>query len=109
MMEIRPATRQDFEEFYGELPPMTTRCLAGIEDGKTVGMAGYYIRENAAVVFTDFKEGLSKRNIVRGARAVVDLAKKLKVDLIAFEGMGGEKALRHFGFESEGKLWRFSV
>ncbi len=105
---IRPATRADFEAFYGQAPAMTTRALAGEIEGNVVGMAGYYLVGNAVAVFTDFKEGLSKRDIIRGARAAVKLAKKVGVDLIAAQGSDND-ALKHFGFKPDGEVWRLTV
>lgn len=108
MIAIRPATRADFQEFYGKAPSMTTRALAGENDEGLVGMAGYYLAGDVVAVFTDFREGLDKRDIIRGARAVVNLAKKVGVDLIAKQDSDND-ALKHFGFEQDGEVWRLSV
>ena len=51
--EIRPATAEDFQEFYGRPAPFTLRAIVVVKDGKPVGFGGYYLIDGAALVFTD--------------------------------------------------------
>ena len=107
MIDIRAATRDDYEAFYGKPPGRTVRALAAFNGAATpTAIGGYYLDDGAAVVFTDGGETLSKRDRVRGARAVMALVAGLKMPVVALDGADGEVALRHFGFEKTGNIWR---
>ena len=86
---------------------MTVWALAGTDAaGETIGIAGYYLAGDYAIAFTNYREGLSKRDIVRGARALVDKLMELDVDVIASAGFANTAPLEHFGFEPLGPFWR---
>jgi hypothetical protein len=109
MIRARPATPEDFLEFYGKLPVRTTRAVVGEkEDGTIAGVAGYYLQGNVAVIYSDYKGGLSKRDEVRGAKIAVDFAKQAGVDLVATQEVDND-IMKHFGFEPEGDIWRLRV
>lgn len=111
MLTIRPATREEVIAWHDGLPPMTVRALAAVdEDGKVQGVGGYYLRGNSAIVFTHYLPGMSPRDILRGARAVVELARKTGAQVIGrVEDDAGERSARHFGFEPIGdNLWRLA-
>lgn len=104
-MIVRPATRADFQAFYGELPSQTVKAWVAVEDDKPVGIGGYYLLGGMAVVFTD-QRGMSKRDMVRGARALMTKLKKLRMDVVAGSDLPNVTMLKHFGFEPFGDYWR---
>ena len=104
-MIVRPCTRADFEAFYGRTPPMTVRALAAERDGKVVGIGGYYIAEGVAHAFSDQK-GMTKREIVKAARALVAFLGTVKAQMVAQCGPDGDTVLKHYGFEPWGTFWR---
>ncbi len=106
-MEVRPATRADFETFYGELPSQTVKAWVAVEDDNPVGIGGYYLSGGMAVVFTDHKD-MSKRDIIRGARALMVELRKLGMDVVAGSDFPNATALKHFGFEPFGDYWRLA-
>ncbi len=106
-MIVRPATRADFEVFYGELPSQTVKAWVAVEDGKPIGIGGYYLAGGMAVVFTDHKD-MNKRDMVRGARALMVELKKLGMDVVAGSDLPNATALKHFGFEPFGDYWRLA-
>lgn len=88
---------------------MTVKALAGEIDGEVVGIGGYYIKDGVAVVFSDVRDGkVSRRDVVRGGRAIMDLVRKLGIEVAAIEGSFGDTALKHFGFENHGGCWVWS-
>ncbi len=106
-MIIRPATRADFEAFYRELPSQTVKAWVAMEDDKPVGIGGYYLSGGVAVVFTDHGD-MSKRDMIRGARALMVELKKLGMDVIAGSDFPNATMLKHFGFEPFGDYWRLA-
>ncbi len=106
-MEIRPAKADDFMAFFGKSPTTTVRALVALDDdGKPMAIGGYYLFANHAVAFTDHRKGMTKRQMIKGARAVVAMLKELKVSVIAVAGVDGTTALKHYGFEPAGNGWR---
>ncbi len=106
-MIVRPATRADFEAFYGELPSQTVKAWVAVEDDKPVGIGGYYLAGGMAVAFTDQRD-MSKRDMVRGARALMAELKKLGMEVVAGSDFPNATILKHFGFEPFGDYWRLS-
>lgn len=108
MIEIRPATRADFIRFYDRPPPMTMKALVAVNgDDEPVALGGYYLSDGRAVAFTDHKPGkITKRDMVRGGRALLELFKKLSIDVVAVAKNGDATALKHFGFETYCNVWR---
>lgn len=105
-MIIREATREDFVSVLGKPPDRTVRALAMVENDKPVALAGYFLTDGGAMAFSDVKEGVPKRALVKGARAVMKMLKKLRMDIYASPDHHGETVLKHFGFEPDGELWR---
>lgn len=100
MCEVRPATAEDFQAFYGRPAPFTLRAIVVVKDGELVGFGGYYLIDGAALVFTDIKPGIGKKDIIRGARETMRLALASGIPLVA-QGSEptSESALKHYGFE----------
>ena len=108
-MLIRPATRKDFREFYGKLPTMSVKAIIGIKNGEIVALGGYYFRRNVAIAFTELKkEKLTRREVIKGGRAVMELLKNLGQPIYATSDTKEAVALKHFGFEQSGDYWVWS-
>lgn len=105
---IREATRSDLIAFYGRLPPMTVRALVSVSsDNEPRGVAGYYLKGAVAVAFSNQKT-TPVREAVEGAKAVVDMLRRLGVEV--FAGADGDgRVLRHFGFAPYADdVWRLT-
>lgn len=102
-MRIRPATRSDIEAFYGRGIPMTARAIVGVDDDdKPIAVGGYFLKGDCAVAFTDISETVSKRDVVRGGRMVIDMLRKTGLQVYARSDTPQATALKHFGFEPVG-------
>ena len=106
---IRPACQSDFMAVCGKPPPKTVKAWSMLRNGHPVAIGGYFLVDGAAVAFSDFVSDLSKRERVRGARILMGLLSSLKLDVVACDGPFGTSALRHFGFERQGDLWRLGT
>ena len=103
-MNFRPATRADFLTFYGRPPPVTVKAIVAEDGDKPIGVGGYYLKDGVAVAFTN-QRGMTKRQIVEAGRIMMRLLVPLEMDVVA--GADGEgTALKHFGFEPCGKIWK---
>ncbi len=107
-MNIRPATRRDFKEFFADdLPRPRARAWVAEVDGKVLGIGGYYFAGENAVAFSNYKPGLTKKQKVLGARKLVEILKGTRLPIIAMEDdQNGTNAMKHFGFEDYGLFWR---
>lgn len=106
-MQIRPATERDHQVFYGEMPKDTVRALVGEKDGRIVAFGGYYRWGGGVMIFCDIECELRPRDKVRGAHAIIGLARKLNVPIWAQSEGIGDTTLEHFGFRRmRGQLWR---
>ena len=103
-MNIRSATLADFRKFYGTDAPVTLRGIVAERDGEIVGFGGYYLMGSMAFAFTD-QRGMTKREIARGGREVLKMLKGIGLDIVA-TCSGSDTALRHFGFEPFGEMYR---
>jgi hypothetical protein len=57
---IRPATIEDYQQFYGHKPKLTFRGSVAVEAEKIIGIGGFYFQGKLVVVFTDTKPELRK-------------------------------------------------
>lgn len=105
MIEVRPATRADFEAICGQAPPMTVKAVTLTNDGKPLAIGGYFIANDFAMAFSDNSAALTKRQLVHGARALMNLLKTARLQVIATDQFG-ETALKHFGFRPWNQVWR---
>lgn len=104
-MRVRPAVRADFIDFYGSVPPMTVKALTAVDvDDKPMAIGGYYLLGGVALAFTDNREGMRKRDLVRCARELMKLLKRLRCDVYAQGSPEFDTALRHFGFRPSPRL-----
>ena len=106
-MILRPATRQDFERYYGKKPPMTLRAIVAEQDGKLIGIGGYFLRNDVAIAFTD-QRGMTRRQMVFAGHVVNVMLRRLRIGVVATCGPEGDAAMRHFGFEPWGSVWRLA-
>ena len=77
--EIRPATAQDAELFYGKRPIKTMRGYVAIVDDKPIGIGGIYYEAGVMIAFSEMKPEIRnrKRDIARMARMLVGLYDKI--------------------------------
>ncbi len=80
------------------------RAIAAILDGKTVGIAGYYLDKGRVVVYSKITPTLRlhKRTIIRGAMIIAGMVDKVQAPALALAEngtQGSEALLEHIGFE----------
>lgn len=99
-MKIRSATAKDIEVFHKGIP-FTSFSLAAERDGELIGVGGYYYQDGRRIVYSGFVDGLSKKEIVKGAKAIMALLKGIRRPVYALQDDNERAArtLRHFGFQ----------
>jgi hypothetical protein len=99
-MKIRSATRKDLQAFHKELP-FTSIALAAERNGELIGVGGYYYHNGHPVIFSGFADGLSKKEIVTGAKAIIGLLTGIQRPVYALQDDNDRAArtLAHFGFK----------
>lgn len=104
------ASKENFDEL-GETLKRGGRAIAAILDGKTIGVAGYYLERGRVIVFSTITPELRlhRRTIIRGAWIVMGMAGRIKAPAHALadaEAKGSDTLLEHFGFEKiEGGIY----
>ena len=75
MVEIRPATQKDVEEFYGKKPMYSMRAYVSEIAGKVVGIAGVCRQDGHMVAFSEMKPEMRehKKDIIRGYRKLFEI------------------------------------
>lgn len=110
---FRPATRADFSDFYDEVPGVSARAWVVEVDGEVKGVGGVYFQSGRAMAFSEFKDGLSKRLKVMGARKIMEIVCGCSCTVYAYEGpfLTAPKLLEKLGFEKIGssKFWYWSA
>jgi hypothetical protein len=101
--ELVPANNGHFDDL-GETLKRGGRAIAAVLDGRTIGVAGYYLDNGRVVVFSTITPELRKfrRTIVKGAQIVMGMTLNVNAPahaLIEPETEGSETLLKHFGFE----------
>lgn len=101
--EIVLATQDHFRDL-GETLKRGGRAIAATLDGKTIGVAGYYLERGRVIVFSTITPELRKhrRTIVRGAWIVMGMTGRIRAPAHALaepETPGSSVLLEHFGFE----------
>lgn len=107
MTAVRPATRQDLQRFFGDVPPMTMRAVVAEEDGEILGVAGVKRENGCLVAFSDAAADPAqhKRLAVRMAREVLAMMRGRTVYAVS---RTESALLPHMGFEHvEGEVWRW--
>ncbi|MCH8818956.1 MAG: hypothetical protein IIB03_01380 [Acidobacteria bacterium] len=76
-VEIRNATISDFMSFFGHAPPKTCHALVAVDSaGEPMAIGGYYIHDSYALAWTDYRAGMTKRQMSIGARSTTARAKR---------------------------------
>ena len=75
MVEIRPATQKDAEEFYGKSPMYSMRAYVSVIGGKVVGIGGVCRQEGHMVAFSEMRPEMRehKKDIIRGYRKIFEI------------------------------------
>lgn len=78
MVELKAATRDLLQKFYGETQRKTVRAIVMVDGEEVLGVGGYYVQDSALVIFSEFKpEGFKhKKMIVRGTYELILAAHK---------------------------------
>lgn len=107
MPEIVPATSEMIQTLNRDLP-RTVRAIAAVEDGKVLGVAGFYPQEGHLVMFADIAAearaqiNRHKRTLIRCSWKVMGMAMQRRMPIVASadpEIEGADRLLLHLGFE----------
>ena len=107
MPEIRPATAEMIKALNRDVP-RTVRAIAAVEDGKVLGITGFYPQEGHLVMFADIAAearaeiSRHKRTLVRCAWKVMGMAMQRRMPIVANADPdieGADRLLLHLGFE----------
>jgi hypothetical protein len=73
--EIRRATREEVEAFYGRSVLWTMDAYVAVLNGQTIAAGGVYYENGYAVAFCDFRPEMRhyRKTIVEGARLFLEL------------------------------------
>jgi hypothetical protein len=109
MIKLRPATRQDFIDFSGRPPSSTMKVWVIDRDGDILGMGGLCFFESKCVAFSDIKEGVPKKSVLRCALKVKEMIKEYGQEVWAIRDKKRETSkrfLEYLGFEHfGGDIW----
>lgn len=113
MVEIRPATQEDAESYFGSVQN-SMRALVVVADGKPIGMAGIVYTSGGMMAFSDAKPEASKYpvTIMKCARRLMQWVRESSVPVYAMCGndQTAPSFLRHLGFAETEKqgvyLWQ---
>lgn len=109
MIETRPATQADILGFLKRHPPETIRAKVIAVDGEVVGLAGYYIVDGVAVVFSESNGAIPKQRIWRES---LKFMRGLKLRSICSATETSGPFLKRLGWEymgpsSNGDMYKF--
>lgn len=105
--KTRPATMADFRSFFGRSAPHTIRARVLEIDGEVMGIAGYYLVNGAAFVFSDNKEGIPMIRIWREAKAFME---SLNLPAICMADENSGPFLERLGWQSvDGEFYKWQV
>ena len=98
---IVPATLEDYLAIYGKPPPRSFQGFVVRKNDEPVAVAGIYLENGAAVVFSQIEKPVSKKTILATAYRVLAIACAKRLTLIAQASSDiptSESFIRHFGF-----------
>lgn len=106
MIEIRPATREEVLNFGKDNLHRTSRVWAIVDDGVTKAVAGYYLDNGRAVLWSSIDPNAKQRKgyaraVLTCARWVKEEARKVGLQMYAVADPavdGSERLLKHLGF-----------
>lgn len=110
-MIIRPATTDDFVEFYGKMPPVTVRALAAVKDGVIKCIAGITYEKNISIAFSDMKApDLSKKEIYKTAQRMAEWMKQFHpMIILTEEHIKSDKFIRKLGWIHLGEKQKANI
>lgn len=94
-----PVTDEIVKQFYGEIPPVTIRAVAAVQDGRVLGIAGVYKIGMAYALFSDLTDEFvaNKRNLVIGLREVRKIMDRLHMPVYAKPETENTTLIEHAG------------
>jgi hypothetical protein len=97
------ATNEYAKEFYGNKPALSFRGYVALLDGKVVGVGGITVKNGNQIAFSEMKDEMRpfKKDIVRGARLLMEFLDSLPFPVIAFankEEPNAPRLLERLGF-----------
>lgn len=99
MIKSRPATRSDIVKFLGKIPGKSIKARVLEVDGEVAGMAGYYIVNGVAVMFSESNRPLPKMTIWRESKAMMD---SIKIPAVCTAEENSGSFLQRLGWEYAG-------
>lgn len=110
MLEIRPATAQDYVAIAGKGFPLTSYAYAIEAEGEVVAVAGHYLKDGSAVVFSRIAPAARERLRFFGRHAL-NVGRKVTLEAARYgipvlaeaDGniLGSGRLLEHLGFTHE--------
>ena len=102
-LEVRLATSQDIEDYYGEPPKGTLRAYVALLDGQVAGFIGIVREQAVGKLFCDFKPELQPYlqsiTIMRAVKASMKFAEQYKGPIVAIaEHAEGCRILHRLGW-----------
>lgn len=102
-VELRPATRADWEAFYGEPPQHTVKAIVADADGEILGVAGLEKHQGFYVAFSDIGDKMRKHKkaILKAGKELVNLINASRLPVVAIQNEAEPTAygfLTHLGF-----------
>ena len=114
MINIRPATSELLESFYGYRPKHSMKAVVGLNKDEVIGVGGAYIYNGYMVLFSDFKSEVRehyKLSLMKGVYKLLKILKKTQLPLYALCDRnieGADRLLRHIGFEPiNGEIYKW--
>lgn len=103
------ASKENFDEL-GEAVKHGGRAIAAVLDGRTIGVAGYYLDKGRVVVYSTITPELRphKRTIIRGAMIIIGMIDRMGLPVQALAGdiEGADRLLEYIGFDHlEGRIY----
>lgn len=101
--------------FYGSPLPVSARAWVAELDGEVIGIAGYYLKGGAALVFSDMTDAMRAYpvTIMREAKRVMAEIRVPAVCIASSERKGSARFLRRLGWtfarstdEGEAYAWQ---
>lgn len=85
MLEIKPATKEDFEAVYGHPPSRSIHGYTAYRDGNPVAIAGVYYYPDQVIAFCNIRNEARDEwvGLTRGALKVLKMIKDKGVPVLA--------------------------
>lgn len=112
--EIRPATPDLMQRFYGGTPKRTSQAIVAVRGERVLGVAGILHENGKAVAFTELSDEVraDKRLIVRAYRMLLPMLEAAGT-VYALADQSVERSdvlLRHYGFEQiDERVWQWAA